>query len=171
MKSWIMCGRWLGLGVVSLALFALLGCGSSGTLHGKVTHAGSAMPAGTKLIFYHEKSDRSFPTEVSSDGTYSIEKLPTGTVKIAVQPVEGTGYAGGAGASQGANKKEKTAISFGPSGGSDVIAPPGGLGGPLAQGTGPKSVVQIDPKFKDPKTTTLSVEVTGGKQPHDIDVP
>lgn len=170
MKSWILYGRWFGLGIVSLALFTLLGCGSSGTLHGKVTHAGSALPAGTKLIFYHEKSDRSFPTEVTSDGTYSIDKLPTGTVKIAVQPVEGSGYSGGAGAMQGANKKEKSAITFAPSGG-DVIAPPGNLGGGISGGTGPKSIVHIDPNLKDPKTTTLSVEVKGGNQEHNIDVP
>jgi hypothetical protein len=158
--------------MVSLAFFALLGCGSSGTLHGKVTHGGAPMPAGTKLIFYHEKSDHSFPTEVGSDGTYSIEKVPTGTVKIAVQAVEGATYSGGAGAAQGANKKEKSAISFGPSPGqSGVIAPPGDLGGALSKGTGPAVTVHIDPKYKDPKTTTLSVEVTGGRQEHHIDVP
>jgi hypothetical protein len=70
------------------ALALLAGCGSKGTLSGKVTYQSKALPTGTRIVFLHEATDRSFSTEVKGeDGSYVMDGLPVGKFLIGVQPV------------------------------------------------------------------------------------
>jgi len=166
--------RLLG-GALMVGVLALLaGCGSKGTLSGKVTYQGKALPTGTRIVFLHEATDRSFSTEVKGeDGSYVMDGLPVGKFLIGVQPV-GTANVGGGGAGQLPSKgniagvKEKSTV--GPSTGSpDVIAPPPGFEGAFNPQKGGGNTPSLLPRdLQDPRTSNKSIEVKGGKQPFDI---
>jgi hypothetical protein len=159
----------LGMGLLSLSLLGLAGCGANGKLHGKVTYQGTAFPEGTVLVFHHDKTDHPYTTEVKDGGTYFIDKLPKGKYLIAVQTHIGTKTGGMSGFDASVTQGKS---SFGPAkDAKDVIAPPGsGLTGAFAKDPNAGKFL-IDPKYMDPKTSPLSVEVTGGDQTQDIDVP
>jgi hypothetical protein len=42
--------------------------------------------------------------------------------------------------------------------------------GRAPEGKGPGEAVNVPPKYSDPQTSGLQVEVTGGKQNHDIKI-
>jgi hypothetical protein len=68
---------------VSLLLLAA-GCSGPGTVSGKVSYKGKALPGGTVLFIHEQKG--SFSCKIQGDGSYSIADVPAGTVRIAVTP-------------------------------------------------------------------------------------
>ena len=69
--------------IVAILLVAT-GCGSRGTVSGKVTYQGQALPAGT-VLFIHETKG-SFSGTIKEDGTYQIAEVASGPVKDVVVP-------------------------------------------------------------------------------------
>ena len=147
--------------VLGLLLVGLLGCGAKGTLHGKATFNGQPLPQGTRIVFLHEKSDRSFQAEVQSDGTYTSEAIPSGKVLIGVLPPTAA-TVGAKGPAAGAMGKAMNAPSEGAEG---LITPPPGFNDAFKPRTGATGqAVVVPPKYNDPRTSEMSVEVKGGKQ-------
>lgn len=70
-------------GTVLLPLLLALGCGSSGTITGKVTYQDKAVPGGT-VTFLDEKG-HPFRGDIQPDGSYTITKVPKGKVKVTVE--------------------------------------------------------------------------------------
>jgi len=74
---------WMFL--VLLAALCLSGCGpSTGSVTGIVTYNGSPLMGGT-VTFIHTEKNQSLIAEIGEDGTYTIDKIPVGPVKIVVE--------------------------------------------------------------------------------------
>jgi hypothetical protein len=73
--------RW---GAFFLLLLGLLvaGCGSKGTISGRVLYQGKPVPGGTVIFVTKDKGAMRCP--ISAEGNYTIEKVPAGEVKIVV---------------------------------------------------------------------------------------
>ena len=71
-------GRLLPL----VALAALCGCGRTAKITGKVTYQGRPVVYGSVIFLSADKTVRSCAIE--PDGSYSIEGVPTGEVKVGV---------------------------------------------------------------------------------------
>ena len=59
------------------------GCGANGSVSGRVTHKGKPVPAGT--ITFLTAEQKVFTSQIASDGSYAVPRLPAGPVKIGVQ--------------------------------------------------------------------------------------
>jgi hypothetical protein len=69
--------------LLALLLAALSGChDGKGTLGGKVTFKGEAVPSGT-VVFYGP-GDQVASAALLPDGTYEVTEVPLGEVKVAV---------------------------------------------------------------------------------------
>lgn len=64
-------------------LFGTVGCSSSGTVSGKITYQNSPVKGGTIIFVTADGSQFSGP--INEDGTYKVEKVPKGDVKIIVE--------------------------------------------------------------------------------------
>ena len=165
-------GRWSRVAAVAFAVgaaFVLSGCGGTTTVSGKVTHDGKPVVWGGVTLVdaggtYHSGT-------IGLDGTYRIDNVPTGPVKIGVTSPKPPDEKGGKGG------KGKTA----PGGAA------GGAGNPddprekymKEQGLTPNAAPEPPPpgawfplpaKAGDPMSSGLTGTVTAGK-PLDIDVP
>jgi hypothetical protein len=74
------------VGVASLLLL-LAGCGGTGTVSGKVKVNGELVTAGT--VTFLTEDDKLLQGNIGSDGSYTVEKVPPGTVKIGVYAPSG----------------------------------------------------------------------------------
>jgi hypothetical protein len=74
--------------VLSLLFVTASGCGQkTGTVSGKVTYQGKALPGGN-VNFLSEGQGAVFKTsKIESDGSYSVSGIPVGPAKITVQGV------------------------------------------------------------------------------------
>jgi hypothetical protein len=128
---------------LALALLAA-GCGpSAGTISGKVTYNGETLGSGTVQF---NGPNATAMSGIAADGTYTIPKMPVGTVQIAVEttpPPPGTPQDAGGKITGGSMSVQG--------------APPP-----------PGKYVPIPDKYKDPRTSGLSYEVKSGKQQHDL---
>src|SRR5262249_17635605 len=149
----------------------LAGCGKTGSLSGKVTFQNAPVPKGTRIIFLHVQSDRSVQTEIQSDdGSYTCDKVPVGECKIGVLPFSSPNLAGQIGMAAGGKDKKG---GVGPPSGKDEMQPPiNPYGGVFAKDSeARKAGVNIPEKYRDPRTSDLTVTVTGGKQELSFMVP
>ncbi len=84
------CFMWRFL-ILSVALAALIGCGSKkdpgGTVKGTITYKGSAVN-GAGLMMYPQ-SGNSFVIPVTQEGTFDAVDIPAGEYVIVVQPSSG----------------------------------------------------------------------------------
>lgn len=156
--------------VKCLFLFALLGlaigCGKKeGTVSGKVYYKGQVLKAGT-VRFFPEGKGGGVGADIKEDGSYSISKVPPGPAKISIETANpdppmpmmgGPGGRGGGMAMEGMKKQKEKMQSE-------------------KKGEGPtpasRSVekVKLPEKYSDPEQSGLKVEVTGGKQNHDVKI-
>ena len=127
---------------VSLWLLPLLacaaGCGSP-KLSGKVTYNGEPLHSG--IVSITAANGWVGTSQINDDGTYSIANVPAGSAKIAVDNF-----------SSEPGTKLARKIPRPPDKSHPTQAPP----------------VKIPEKYKDPKTSGLTLEVTGGRQTYDI---
>lgn len=130
------CGHFAAL-VLAAGSFLVAGCGSTGSVSGRVTNKGKSLPSGTVTLLTSE--NKIFTSQIASDGTYAVRQLPVGPVKIAVQTPPHIIV----------NDPQMPSQP-------DVPAPP---------------PVPIPPKYRDPNASGLTLNVTGGSQTHDIEVP
>jgi hypothetical protein len=143
-----LCSRKRRSGVLPIVLLTLplaTGCGgqAKGTVSGTVTYQGKQLPSGM-VTFVPEKGAPLY-SPIQSDGSYRMENVPAGPVKIGVQPktAQATQDAPSAMPRNPADYgKVKTAQS--------------------------KSDAPIPPKYADPNQSGLTYTVTQGSQQHDI---
>lgn len=152
--------RWKKSGgfVVVLAFAASLGaagCGkSTGSLSGKVYYKGAPLKGG-HVIFACADGKTEQP-EIGEDGSYRIDKLPVGVVKVGVETdtLKPKGVAPGMA-------------------GPVKYAPPSGMENPN-QAPDPaqmaKRYVPIPEKYADPQSSGLTFTVKPGSQPYDINL-
>jgi hypothetical protein len=69
-----------------LAPFALLlaGCAGQGQVSGKVKYKGEPVPAGT--ITFFDSKNHAVSSPIQKDGSYSVERVASGPVKVSVVP-------------------------------------------------------------------------------------
>jgi hypothetical protein len=130
-------------------LLLLVGCGpSTGTITGKVTYDDKPLTSGT--VMFLADDNRSFPSSISSDGTYKVENVPLGHVRITVA-------AGGGGA------KIEAPRGFGkiPKG-----APTEAF--KAYKGATARSGVSIPMRYANPDQSGLSTTVVAGSQEYNI---
>ncbi|HEX5273377.1 MAG TPA: hypothetical protein VFW33_22930 [Gemmataceae bacterium] len=138
--------RLTALAAALLAAGALGGCSGSGTktsvVSGKVTYKGAPVTGG-ELKFYPEGGEPVLGT-INADGTFNTMGVPPGhvTVTVDTEPLKGPKGAGG----------DYTKMARGREG----FKPP-------ETGGHTPVYVQIPHKYKDPKTSGLSVDVKQGK--------
>ncbi len=88
-----------GTPVGSLLLLAILTAGCSrgtGNISGTVKFNGEPLPAGT--ITFYDQDNGTSSDAIKPDGTYSVKKVPTGPVKVAIAvplPIPMVGPGGG----------------------------------------------------------------------------
>jgi hypothetical protein len=85
---WHAVGRRRAPAAVLGLLLAATGCGGYGTVSGKVTFNGQPVKGGY-VTFVAESGGGSASGPIDpKDGSFSIEKVPTGTVKVGVQSID-----------------------------------------------------------------------------------
>src|SRR5437660_444840 len=80
-RTWA--GPLASLGVLFL-LSLMAGCSSPGTITGKVKYQGRPLTGGT-VLFASTQGRGSQTARIGEDGSYTIEKMPPGPAKIAVE--------------------------------------------------------------------------------------
>ena len=141
-------------GVFLLATsFGLLGCGSSspGTVSGKV-YLKDKLLKGGNVTFLTADKKISQSAKIGEDGSYTIENIPAGPIKIAVETMS---------LKQAASVPRNNA--------------PPGQKSPNSSAVDPKELmkryVPIPEKYADPSESGLEYTVKSGKQDHDIKLP
>ncbi len=162
--------------LLCLVLFPLsivaVGCSSEGTVSGKVSYKGQPLKGGT-IIFFPEKGTGNYQSVIGADGTYSVSKLPIGPAKISVAVAT-------SGVNPAVFQQRRGGVAKGPEKGlksrmTDEAkkeleteikenAPKRG-GGPYTGYSSP-----LPEKYANPDSSGLTIEVTGGKQKHDINM-
>jgi hypothetical protein len=149
--------RCLGLLVLSALLVLVAGCGRKGsTVSGKVYYKGQPLTAGM-VQFFPEGKGGDFSSSIKQDGSYSISKVPPGSVKITVT-------------SNTTNPMPKLPpmAAKGMKKGGEMMKKSGGEGAVNPFET--KQGVAVPPKYGNPDESGLKLDVTGGNQPYDIKI-
>jgi hypothetical protein len=154
--------KLLARGLPILLIDVLLsGCGSSGTVSGKVLYNGKPVTGG-HLTFQSEKGI--FRTIIGEDGTYRIGKVPIGPVKIAVENEALKIQEGQGEMISKAVPKDKQGKDM------NVAEMMKGMQQQMQKGAIPGKYVRIPAKAKDPEKSGLTYTVTSGSQVHDIEL-
>ncbi len=149
--------------LICLPLFSLsvlaAGCGSEGTVSGKVYYKGEPLTGGA-VHFVHEGKSGNYTSVIGTDGSYSIPRLPRGQAKISVTGMTGTTKGVPASLFKGMAGK-RIAKAFKKM--ETTEKPESGGGG--KPGNASKALPE---KYSDPDESGLKVFVTGGNQSFDI---
>lgn len=148
--------------LLPLGLFLVSGCSSKGPvsgLSGNVKYKGTPVTAGT-ITFTAKAEGRdaggTYFAAINSDGTYSTSQLPDGEFGVAIE-------------TESANPNRPTMDQYGGRGKGKMKASPApDDAGPAAAAKG--GYVKIPPKYSNPKTSGLSVTLTGGKNTQDFEL-
>jgi hypothetical protein len=132
-----------------LVLLALAGCGSSGSVSGKVTYKDKPLAGGTVMFFTSDQKVKS--AVIGLDGTYRIDKVTPGPARIGVTPPI-TPPKMPMGMKMDAAK---------------MGGAPADAAGPTATDTKPLSLPE---KYQDPEKSGLTCTVTSGPQQHNIEL-
>jgi hypothetical protein len=132
---------WAPLLVVLVATASGCGRPQSGTLSGNVRYRGTTVTSG--MVTFHGPDGQSAVTYVQPNGTYQATNVSLGEVRITVrEPPASPG---------GVKSKMKQVNRDSP---------------PTAEAKG----VELPKAYADPQKTMLTVTVTGGSQPFDIEM-
>jgi len=172
-------GRLSRVAAVTLGLCAVVGlsgCGGNTSVSGKITHAGKPVVWGSVTLV--DQAGEFHQGNIQPDGTYTIDSVPVGAVKIGVTSPKPAGESGGKGgktAPEGGGGK--TGPARGGVGGGGLEDPrskhqqePGGTPNHAPPGPPAGAWFTIPDKVRDPMTSGLTGTVTPGK-PLDIDIP
>lgn len=129
-----------------LTAFLLLACGCArtATVSGKVTYKGRAVTYGSVIMVLTDKTARS--TFIEADGSYTVQGVPPGVVKIGVISPDPA--------------KARTVIQKSDS----------GLTGKEAAQAAAKRWFGLPRQFADPETSGLTCTIGRGRVQHDIDL-
>ncbi len=142
----------LGGGVLVCFLLGLAGCGGPvGAVSGKVSYKGETLGGGT-IMFIAEDGRALGRSIIAPDGTYLIDKVPSGLVKITVE-----------------TKSAKSAKPPPQWKGKNI--PPEAQKGMYKGQENQGKYVEIPAKFADVSQSGLTYQVTGGSQTHNVDLP
>jgi hypothetical protein len=133
--------------VVGLCLLPL-GCGSSGTISGKVFYNGRAVPGGA-IVFFAEGNRAIVSTPIENDGSYRADKVPPGSAKIAIQLLKPLPMG---------KMMDKTAF----------LPNVQGKTTEQRETSKPREYLWIPEKYGDPEKSGLTLQVRGGPQEFDI---
>jgi hypothetical protein len=144
-------------GGLLLLLVLSAGCSSYGNVSGKVSFKGETLGGG-KVLFV-APGQKTVSSPIAPDGTYTIANIPTGTVQIAVE-------------TESARPVEADAMKAGvPQIPPDANLPPEAAKSMYKSGMANKGkYVWIPEGYGDPEKSGLTLEVTGGNQPYDIEL-
>jgi hypothetical protein len=131
---------------------------SSATVSGKVTYKGAPLKGGYVTLVTATGISR--PGGISEDGSYTIDNVPTGPVKIAVD-TESIKPRSSAGKGGMAPPKK-----YGPPPGAEQPSAPAYK--PPDPTAGADRYVAIPQKYADPEKSGLTYTVKSGSQTHDI---
>jgi len=150
---WRGLSRWLLL-VAAVMPLGLAGCSgaSVGTVTGKVYTKDGKVVKGGYVTFLTADKQVSRLSSIGEDGSYTIDQIPAGDVKIGVE-TESVRQA----ASRPSNRPPK-----------DAPAGAGNTNQPANPADLAKRYVKINPKYADADQSGLTYTVKGGKQEHDI---
>jgi hypothetical protein len=141
------CSGWMAKASLLFLLIATLeGCGGSkpgGTVNGKVSYKGESVPAGM-VTFFGSTADRVASASIAKDGTYTASGVPVGKVTVTV-----------------------TTPMPGPT--EEQIKKNGFLKRKNIKASTDK-VVSVPAKFANAATSHLSLTVSEGSQPYDIEL-
>ena len=142
---------WVGLSVLILAL-CTLGCGSPiGTITGTVYYKNVPLKGGN-VTFVSSDKTKSLISPIAEDGSYRIEKVPLGVVKVLVETKS---------LAQKSTLRQST--------------PPAGMKDGNRAATDPKEMarryVAIPLNYSDVDKSGLEYTVESGNQTHDIKLP
>jgi hypothetical protein len=142
--------------LMPLAMVLLLfGCGTNGTLTGKVTYKGEPMPRAT--VSFLCENQQAFTVKCDDKGDYTI-KLPIGRAQVVVNNVDQVAPAiMGKMMTQQQGGKDATAEIAQSIQAMQMQIGSGGAGG-----------VAVPGKYNRLETSGLTVDVAGGKQRYDI---
>jgi hypothetical protein len=145
-------------GLIVLCLLAAAGCSGPGTVKGKISYKGQALGGG--VVVFSVPGKGSVSADIGEDGSYTVNKCPTGPAKITVET---------ASAKQGISDPRAPR-------GAGMKPPPGaipeGADASFYQGGQKKGkYVPIPPKYNDPDKSGLEYTVLSGSQQHDIELP
>jgi len=147
----------LGGPLVLLAAAALTsaGCGgaATATVTGKVSSNGVALKGGN-VTFLSTEGKRTVTGPINEDGTYKLEKVPVGKVKILVE-------------TESLNPATKPKVQYGPP--KDQVMP-GGYAPPNFEEMA-KRYRKIPEAYAKEEMTPLEYTVTSGSQEYDIKAP
>jgi len=151
---------WSGLGKwgVGLGLVALLGVAGCGNATGKVSGTvkiGETLLKGGNVIFISTEGKESKSATIKEDGTYSIDNIPVGNVKVCVETKSLAPPPAGPGG--------KIPTTYSPPPGADSAGYNPGAGTDRS-----KLYVAIPDKYSDPNLTDLTYTVTAGSQEYNI---
>lgn len=144
--------RWAGVLFLASSVGSF-GCGggSVGSVSGKVFFKDKLLQGGTVTFLTADKTVSRI-AKIGEDGSYTIETVPPGLVKIGVET---------ASLKQAASNPRNNA--------------PPGQKGPNTSGPDPKALmkryVAIPEKYSNPLESGLEYTVKGGQQPFDIKLP
>ena len=127
------------------------GCGpSTGNVSGKVLYKGAPLNGGV-VTFAGEDGKNPQIAQIAEDGSYSVEKIPVGPVKITVATKSSV--------KQGKQPRKNLPPT-------NVTPPPGYI--PQDASDGGKPLVEIPAKYSDSEKSGLTYTVTSGSQSYDI---
>jgi hypothetical protein len=154
-------GRIVVVGLCLCGMLLAAGCSSQGVVSGKVLYQGKPVPGGN-VSFLLDGARGVMSSPIAEDGSYTIQNVPPGTVKITVEttsvrPPEQGSPAGmsPALAKQYAEFTKKNREK----------APQ-----PADPQQAAKRYVPIPVQYSDPDKSNLTYVVKNGKQEHDIDL-
>ncbi len=151
--------RFIPTGVLCLLVLAT-GCSASGKISGKVTFKDKPLTGGT-VLFVSTEGRGTGRSPISEDGSYTIEKMAAGPVKIAVETSS---------AQEGASGPRRSPPkSMQPGSGADLPAA-AGKSSIYSPKSGMSKAEKIPPEYSDPETSGLTYTVTGGSQTHNIEL-
>jgi hypothetical protein len=139
--------------LVALACLLVAGCGARGTGHvsGKVEYDGRPLDGGT--VFFAHENGAGFQSLIKPDGSYEVNKIPVGRVRIAVQtPKPYAGKGGGEASVEGLPPEAQEQVKRETEGRQ-------------------KTFTKIPDVYGDAEKSGLTLDVTGGDQTFDIKLP
>jgi hypothetical protein len=142
--------RWLGAGLTLGMLVLTTGCGGGkGTISGTVSLDGTPLKGGTVMFTPADTKIPGVMAPIGQDGKYTATDVPAGDNTVAVQGIEPP-------------KLPPQAVK----GLKGKMKPPGLGGGEEDHQT--MTRVFVPERYRSPKSSGLSVKVTGGAQTYDI---
>jgi hypothetical protein len=143
-------GKRVLAGCVALSLFVgATGCGSKGTVTGKISYRDKPVPGGT--IFFLTEGKGTFESKIQPDGKYTVENVPAGTVKIYLE-------------TESIRPAPRPKMPKPPK---DQV-PPGAEDNPVYGAPAANRYVKIPDKYTSPEKSGLTLDVRGGNQDYDI---